>query len=133
MIDRILPTIDPATLTVTDSSVIPHCPHCGGSVFMNVRLDSSFIDEPYDEQRERSNHWLLEAQHQRLLVIEIGAGFNTPSVVRWPMEDIVSTIPQAQFVRINLTHPELPSEIADKSIALAVDVGTALAALRQAQ
>jgi hypothetical protein len=100
---------------------------------MNVRLDHSFIEEPYEEQQERLNTWLLEAQHERLLVIEIGAGFNTPSVVRWPMEDIVRAIPQAQFVRINLTHPELPSEIADKSIALAVDAGTALAAIREAQ
>jgi len=49
------------------------------------------------------------------------------------MEDIVSAIPHAQFVRINPTHPELPSEIAGKSIALAVDAGTALTALREAQ
>jgi NAD-dependent SIR2 family protein deacetylase len=131
IIDRILPTIDPTTLTVTDPSVIPHCPRCGGPVFMNVRLDSSFSEEPYEEQRKRLNDWLQDARNEPLLAIEIGAGFNTPSVVRWPMEQIVSAIPQAQFLRINLTHPAVPVEIADKSIGLAVDAGTAIAAIRQ--
>jgi hypothetical protein len=36
-------------------------------------------EEPYVEQRARLNHWLHDARHERLLVIEIGASLNTPS------------------------------------------------------
>lgn len=131
IIDRILPTIDPVTLTVTDPDVIPTCPRCGGPVFLNVRQDASFSEEPYEPQRERANAWLGDIGDEPLLVLEIGAGFNTPSVIRWPMERIAWTSPRARFVRINPMHPDVPEEIAGRSISLAADAATAIAAIRE--
>lgn len=129
MIKRILGVTDPATLTVTDPGAIPRCPRCGGPVFMNVRLDVSFSDEPYCVQRKRANAWLANIGEEPLLVLEIGAGFNTPGVVRWPMERIAEAIPQARFVRINLTDPEVPPTLGSRAIGLGVDARAAVATL----
>ena len=118
IIDRILPTVDPATQMVTDPGVIPHCPNCGGPVMLNVRGGHWFVEEPYKEQAQRFNEWLQGTKDSQLLVIEIGAGFNTPGVIRWPMERIVYTHSNAHLVRVNLQYPQVPQEIADRSFSL---------------
>ena len=85
---------------------------------MNVRGGYWFIEDPYKEQFERLVAWVQHTSGCRLLAIEIGAGFNTPSVVRWPMERIVYTHPNAHLVRVNPQWPQVPQELADRSISL---------------
>ncbi|MGA9520819.1 MAG: NAD-dependent protein deacetylase of SIR2 family [Myxococcaceae bacterium] len=131
MIDRALASLDPSTQEVTDPDAIPYCPRCGGEVFMNVRMDAAFLEDPYIEQAERFRQWIREGISQRLLIIEVGAGFNTPTVVRWRMEHLVYNHPDARLVRINLTHPELPDELGERAVALPVDAGNAIEQLRR--
>ncbi len=117
IIDKIASIIDPKTKKLTDLSVIPKCPNCGGPVFMNVRGGSWFIEEPYKEQAKRFSEWIQKVNGYQLLVLEIGAGFNTPGVVRWPMEQIVFKFENAHLIRVNLEYPQIPKEITEKSIA----------------
>ena len=56
---------------------------------MNVRADEYFIEAPYEAQADRFGTWVRDALGARLLVIEVGADFNTPSVIRWRLERIV--------------------------------------------
>jgi hypothetical protein len=51
-------------------------------------------------------------------VLDIGSGFNTPSVVRWPMERTAKTIPTARFVRINLHDPHLQVEMGERALTI---------------
>jgi len=41
-------------------------------------------------------------------IIEIGVGFNTPSVLRWPMDQLVSQFKNVRLIRINLHAPDVP-------------------------
>ena len=116
IIERILPVVDPQTHKITDPDAIPYCPNCGGPVFLNVRGGHWFIDDPYKEQRDRFTSWIQTSQNTQLLALEVGAGFNTPAVIRWPMEQIVHTHPSANFIRINLKWPDVPIEISEKSV-----------------
>ncbi|MBO9539037.1 NAD-dependent protein deacetylase of SIR2 family [bacterium] len=118
VIDRILPVIDPATQQVTDPDVIPRCPHCGGPVFMNVRGGPWFVEEPYEALGEQFNDWLDDAWGAPLLLVEIGAGFNTPSVIRWPMEQIAQQHPDAHLLRVNPDYPQLPPELSGKATSV---------------
>jgi len=115
IIDEISSKIEPKTKKI-DSSIIPKCPNCGGPVFMNVRGGSWFIEEPYKEQSRRFNKWIQKVNSCQLLVIEIGAGFNTPGVVRWPMEQIVFKFENSHLIRVNLQYPQVPKEITEKSL-----------------
>jgi NAD-dependent SIR2 family protein deacetylase len=117
VIDLILPKIDPETQEVTDPEVIPRCPNCGGPVFMNVRGGDWFVEEPYLEQADRFSDWVKRTR-SRLLGLEIGAGFNTPGIIRWPMERVVHFHPNGHLIRVNLQWPQVPKEIADKSVSL---------------
>jgi NAD-dependent SIR2 family protein deacetylase len=118
VIEKILPVVDPHTHVITDPDAVPSCPNCGGPVFMNVRGGNWFIDDPDEGQKARYIDWLQETLEARLLILEFGVGFNTPGVVRWPMEQITYSHPDATLVRVNSQRPQVPEEIAERSISL---------------
>eukprot|EP00051_Salpingoeca_urceolata_P028713 m.487926 g.487926 ORF g.487926 m.487926 type:complete len:755 (-) comp25361_c0_seq1:111-2375(-) len=70
---------------------VPRCLHCGGNTFGNVRGSQGFVHRPYNAQLQRFCEWAeaVLASGRKLVVLEIGAGFNTPVVTRWPMESLV--------------------------------------------
>jgi NAD-dependent SIR2 family protein deacetylase len=117
-IKRAIEAIDPNTFTITDPEAIPVCPRCGGPTFMNVRADEYFIEAPYEAQADRFAAWVQRARTGRLLLIEIGAGFNTPSVIRWRMESIMSATPDARFVRINPQYPHVSAEFGSRAVSI---------------
>lgn len=130
-IDLALACIDPERFELTDLTAIPRCPWCGGDVFLNVRIDKGFVNEPYQDQLERMQEWLARAHNARLLLLEIGAGYNTPMVVRWPMERLAKSLPGARLVRINRDEPEPGEAPPDRVLTLAADAGLALRALHR--
>ncbi|MHA1914295.1 MAG: SIR2 family NAD-dependent protein deacylase [Promethearchaeota archaeon] len=117
ILEKIMSNIVPKTKELKDLNLIPKCPNCGGPVFMNVRGGNWFIEEPYEEESKRFNKWVQSVKNCKLLVIEIGAGFNTPGVVRWPMEQIVYNYKESHLVRVNLHYPQIPKEITNRSFS----------------
>lgn len=118
VMERILPAIDPATQAVTDPTLIPRCPRCGGAAFLNVRGGDWFVEEPQREARKRYLDWINGTDDGLLLILEIGAGFNTPGVIRWPMEQIAEWHDGAHLVRVNPGYPQVPVELADRATAI---------------
>lgn len=64
-------------------------------MFLNVYAGGWYVADYFTPQRYALARWLQEtiASGERLAVIEVGAGFNTPGVVRLPMESIVRQTP----------------------------------------
>ena len=121
VVKRALASVDPVSFEVTDPDAIPCCPYCGGEVFFNVRADHSYVEEPYHEQQDKFEAWLQERQDEPILLVEIGAGFNTPTLIRWPMEKLAAQDPKARLVRINRDHSELPPSLVGHSLSFAED------------
>ncbi|MDX3802371.1 NAD-dependent protein deacetylase of SIR2 family [Streptomyces sp. AK04-3B] len=121
-LDAVLAAYDRDTGRVTDPQALPRCPRCGADVFPNIRVGPEFVDDSYLPAGQRLARWLDDAPtDSTLLVIEIGAGFNTPGVIRWPMENLVRQTPRARLVRINPDHPDVPTDLGTR--ALSVPVG----------
>jgi NAD-dependent SIR2 family protein deacetylase len=132
-LQRALAAIDPVTQEVTDLACVPRCIHCSGNVFMNVRGGGWFLEEPYEAQMERWRRWFRGIPpRERLLLLDIGSGFNTPSVVRWPMERIALRDPAARIVRINLHHADLPRELGGRGLSVAAGAREAITAIASA-
>jgi NAD-dependent SIR2 family protein deacetylase len=130
IIDRAVAAYDPATGRVTDPDAIPACPRCGGEVFLNVHKGPEYIGDPYLPAGRRLQAWLRDAPaDERLLVFDIGSGFNTPSVIRWPMEKIADARPNGRLIRVNPQHPDVPAHLAGRAIGTDVDAGRLLTAL----
>ncbi|HNC51051.1 MAG TPA: Sir2 family NAD-dependent protein deacetylase [Accumulibacter sp.] len=102
------------------SSELPLCPHCRGMARPNILMfgDWQWLSERSDAQEAQRQAWLRHVE--RLLVIEVGAGTNIPTV-RLTGERL-----RGQLIRINPREPQLPP---GKGISLAAGCLTALRAI----
>ncbi|MEW2401821.1 NAD-dependent protein deacetylase of SIR2 family [Streptomyces sp. NPDC046862] len=126
-LDTILAVYDRDTGRVTDPAALPRCPNCGADVFPNVRVGPEFVDDVYLPAGQRLVRWLDDAPtDSALLVLEIGAGFNTPGVIRRPMENLVRHTPRARLVRINPAHPDVPSDLGIRALSVPHGAGLLL-------
>ena len=102
------------------SALVPRCPVCGGKMEMHLRVDSFFIeDAAWRGAAARYAEFLRRHAHDRLLLLELGVGFNTPTIIRFPFEEITYANPAALLVRLNAETrpPRLP--VGDRTINLA--------------
>jgi NAD-dependent SIR2 family protein deacetylase len=131
-IDRVLPHIDYETLQVSDPAVLPTCPYCGAPLFVAFRAR-----EEYRQQAANYQRWLEGTLDKKLVVMEIGVGFNTPGVIRWPFERLVYSHRDVSFFRINTDYRnyadtarlEIPGEIRSKSASIRADAREVIEAL----
>jgi NAD-dependent SIR2 family protein deacetylase len=91
IIESLVPLINSETGKLPPGAA-PKCPKCGGPCFGNVRGGDWFLTTPYRRQNDALRGWIADnlKQQKRLVILEIGAGFNTPTVTRFPMEAIVA-------------------------------------------
>jgi NAD-dependent SIR2 family protein deacetylase len=119
VLDAILAAYDRDTGRVTDPAALPRCPRCGAEVFPNIRVGPEFVDDGYLPAGRQLVRWLDDAPTKStLLVLEIGAGFNTPGVIRRPMENLVRQTPRARLVRINPDHPGVPTDLGERALSV---------------
>ena len=115
MLDGVLHTL-PDGVAAVPPAAIPTCPRCGGSTFGNVRGGSWFLHAPYEAQHARFLAWVDDIVNNpaqpKLVVIEVGAGFNTPTVTRFPMEALVRLLgDRAALVRVNPSDASVPCDL----------------------
>ncbi len=124
-IDRLLPLIDSETFMISDEAAIPSCPYCGAPLFAAVRD----FDE-YKTEKQRYYDWAESSIDKKLCIVEIGVGFNTPVVIRWPFERLTYAHDNAHLFRINKEYKEwpghggfsmIPSELKDKATSMPYD------------
>lgn len=77
------------TMDLIDETDVPECTICRGSMMLNVRGGDWFNDAPYQDQKLRYNEFLNQYSKSGGIILELGVGLNTPSVIRWPNEELV--------------------------------------------
>ncbi|KAH7015766.1 hypothetical protein EDB80DRAFT_638100 [Ilyonectria destructans] len=87
-----LSSLDPTTQKLSDPEKIPWCRFCGSKMSICVRAGSWFNSEPFREAEKRWVEWRKRVRREgkRVVILELGVGMNTPGVLRWPNEDLVS-------------------------------------------
>lgn len=119
-------------LTV-DSKYIPVCPECGGNMDVHVRKNQYFVqDEAWNEAAMRYENFMNRyADRQRVVMLELGIGYNTPAIIRYPFERIAYQNPQATIVRLNAEYPHGPVETASRTISFTENMGEVINQLNQ--
>lgn len=100
------------------SEDIPRCPKCGELLIPNLRCDFDFVEAPHLKTMPDYERFIEENQNKRLVLLELGVGFNTPMIIRYPFEAMTNEFPDTRLVRINNTIAEVPREIKSKSIVI---------------
>ena len=112
------------------TELLPVCPHCGKPLTMNLRSDNKFVeDEGWHRAAERYENFLRTREGGRILFLELGVGYNTPVIIKYPFWNMTDRWPDARYACINLNEALAPEEIAKKSICIEGDIGEVLAQL----
>mmetsp|Transcript_45431 Transcript_45431/g.83097 ORF Transcript_45431/g.83097 Transcript_45431/m.83097 type:complete len:345 (+) Transcript_45431:77-1111(+) len=92
---------------------LPTCPRCGGPAVGSVRGGDWFTHAQYDDAQDRFVKWVHEQQQhgRKLAILEIGVGFNTPIVTRWPMEQICRETLNGTLIRLNPKDCDVPADL----------------------
>lgn len=112
------------------SDLIPYCPRCGRPMTMNLRADDSFVqDDGWYRAEERYTDFIRGHRGLRVLFLELGVGFNTPGIIKYPFWQMAYDNPHARYVCINYGESFVPEEIKGKSVCLQDDIKEVLQAL----
>ena len=109
------------------SALIPRCPHCGKPLTMNLRANDRFVeDEGWHEAAGRYANFLRTREGQKILFLELGVGYNTPVIIKYPFWQMTAKNPRATYACINRGEVFCPDEIADRAICVDGDIGEAI-------
>ena len=112
------------------TELLPSCPHCGKPLTMNLRSDDTFVeDEGWHRAAERYENFLRTRADGKILFLELGVGFNTPVIIKYPFWRLVLENPNAVYASINLDNCTIPGEIGRQSICIHADIGAVLTQL----
>lgn len=105
------------------TKLIPICPHCGKPLTTNLRADDRFVeDEGWHKAKERYNQFLERHSRMPILYLELGVGFNTPVIIKYPFMQLTYNNPKATYCSINFGQAYAPKEIIDRSICINEDI-----------
>ena len=113
------------------SSLVPKCPVCGGAMEVNIRKDAYFVqDKAWYAAERRYEEFYDRARGKRTVLLELGVGYNTPTIIRFPFERMVYENKDVFLVRINTQHPGAIPENAVKTLSFDEDVAEVLREIR---
>lgn len=116
-------------LTVA-SQFVPRCPVCGGRMDVHVRVNGYFIeDAKWHRMMDRYHSFVERNSQSKLVLFELGVGFNTPTIIRFPFDQMTSENPNAILIRMNESFPQGPAEIKNQTIPFTEDIASTIGAM----
>lgn len=105
------------------AELIPKCPEDGSDVCMNLRADDSFVeDDGWHRASERYEDF-IRTRKGKILFLELGVGYNTPVIIKYPFWQMTAKNPDAVYACVNSGEAVCPSEIRDQAICIDGDIG----------
>ncbi|MCM1989389.1 SIR2 family NAD-dependent protein deacylase [Oceanirhabdus seepicola] len=128
MIDKMLSSFDEDKLIIGEEDV-PICPRCGRLLRPNLRVDDTFVDKPHLANIDDYYEFVESAKNHKIVLLELGVGFNTPGIIRFPFEKMTKYLNETTLVRFNTTEHGVRKGIEDKTILIDHDIKESLEAL----
>lgn len=114
------------------SYMVPRCPVCGGPMAMNLRCDQYFVeDDAWNQAAENYGKYLKKIKKGKVLLLELGVGFNTPMIIRFPFEKMVREHKNINLVRLNRDEAVVPESFGSRGIGINRDLCESLEDIRK--
>ena len=118
--------IDEKNCTIP-SKLVPKCPKCGGKMFCNIRCDEYFIEgDVFKNGKKKYLEFLEKIKGKRVVLLELGVGFNTPIIIRIPFEKMTSQNENFHLVRLNMNELDCLVDLGNKVSLIPGDMKNSL-------
>lgn len=115
------------------SYMVPKCPVCGGPMAMNLRCNQYFVeDEDWHKAAERYDEYLEHIKGHNVVLLELGVGFNTPIIIRFPFERMVREEKDVKLIRLNMDEAVVPASFGQRGIGINADIKKSLEDVKNA-
>lgn len=105
------------------TELIPRCPKCGKPMTMNLRADDKFVqDEGWYRAAERYEEFLRRHENLHILFLELGVGYNTPAIIKYPFWQMTAKYPKAVYACLNFGEAFCPDQIRSQAICINTDI-----------
>lgn len=105
-----------------DSNLVPMCPICQKKMEINIRKDSFFVEDDHWHKLNRFyEKFIHDNIDKKLVLLELGVGFNTPGIIRFPFEQLVYTHDNITLIRINDKYSDISYELKNQVICIKGD------------
>ena len=109
----------------------PVCPVCGRPMEMNLRSDSTFVeDEGWFDASRRFDDFVEAHKNEDILFLELGVGYNTPGIIKYNFWKLTAILPRAVFACVNYGAPYAPAQIKNKAICIDGDCGKVIGEIK---
>ena len=108
------------TKDIWEESEVPDdvCPHCKAPLTGNTIKAETYIEEGYLPRWKDYMKWQTGTINRSLVILELGEGFSTPTVMRWPFEKIIYFNQKSKLYRINENFYQLPKEAEERGVSV---------------
>ena len=130
MIDKMLEGFNSDNLEIRVEDV-PRCPECDELMIPNLRIDGYFVEEPNMRNKDNYVEFITKYADKSIVFLELGVGFNTPVIIRFPFEQMTQSFEKADLIRVNQMHPEISSALGAKGFSTTMDIKRALEMVNQ--
>ena len=94
---------------------------------MNLRSDDTFVeDEGWHDAAARDQEFLRRHADGNTLFLELGVGYNTPGIIKYPFWQMTFRNPKACYICLNKGEAAAPGEIAKRSLCINADIAEVL-------
>lgn len=113
------------------SELVPVCPRCGKPITMNLRCDSSFVEDEGWHTAGRRYASFLRKRKGRTLFLELGVGYNTPGIIKYPFWRMAAEEPEAAYACVNQGQAVCPEELGERAVCVDGDIWEVLSQLQK--
>ena len=94
---------------------------------MNLRADDTFAqDKGWYHAAERYEEFLRRHKNLHILFLELGVGYNTPGIIKYPFFSMTAEDKDNLYVCINTSDMRVPDLIRDRAVCIKGDIGEVL-------
>ena len=105
------------------TELVPICPICGERMEVNLRKDAYFVqDDNWYKQNKAYKNFIDNTKNKKVILLELGVGFNTPGIIRFPFEQMTLQNENWSLVRINKDNSFPYLDIESRTISVNDDI-----------
>ena len=109
------------------AGLLPKCPHCGQAMTPNLRADHTFVEDAgWHAAAGRYTEYVRGLKQGKVLFLELGVGYNTPVIIKYPFWRMTLANPQATYACVNYGQANAPRDLDGRSICINADIGDVL-------